>query len=159
VVFFLSFGGYQNDASTIIANVNQGFPKGKALADWLQLPAVGATTNLGQLPITASRVTLTGRNAALTTDWVDFSDPNYMADGVISPASQYFSFNAPVGASAANQCGQMVFTDMHVSGTVSTDQSGPSFPFPTGCTTTGLTPQEKALIFLLFDLSSCLNPT
>ncbi len=159
VASFLSFGGYQNDASTITATVNQSFPKGKALADWLQLPAVGATTNLGQLPITASRVTLTGRNAALTTNWVDFSDPNYMADGVISPASQYFSFNAPVGASAANQCGQMVFTDMHVSGNLTTDQSGPSFPFPTGCTTTGLTPQEKALIFLLFDLSSCLNPT
>ncbi len=159
VASFLSFGGYQNDTSTITAQINQGFPKGKALADWLQLPTVGATTNLGQLPITASRVTLTGRNAALTTDWVDFSDPNYMADGVTSPASQYFSFNAPVGASAANQCGQMVFTDMHVSGTISTDQSGPSYPFPSGCTTTGLTPQEKALIFLFFDLSSCLNPT
>ena len=159
VASFLSFGGYQNDTSTITATINQGFPKGAALANWLQLPTVGATTNLGQLPITASRVTLTGRNAALTTDWVDFSDPNYMADGVIAPASQYFSFNAPVGATPANQCGQMVFTDMHVSGTISTDQSGPTYPFPSGCTTTGLTPQEKALIFLFFDLSSCLNPT
>mgnify|MGYP000647413630 CR=1 FL=1 len=73
-----------------------------------------------------------------------------------APPVQFF---APIGVPAASQCGRMVFTDMHVSGTVSTDQSGPSYPFPTGCTTTGLTPQEKALIFLLFDLSSCLNPT
>jgi hypothetical protein len=157
--FVSGIGGDGSDTSTITATVNQSFPKGKALATWLQ--NAQATMTLGQLPISHWRVTLTGRNAPLTTDWVDYSDPNAAMAGVASPASQYFSFNAPVGASAAKQCGQMVFTDIHVSGDTggTGDTSSPMVPFPTGCKTTGLTPQEKALIFLLFDLSSCLQPT
>jgi hypothetical protein len=159
--------GYSNDKTTIYATVNQTFPKGAALATWLQ--NAGATTVKGQLPIDHSRVSLTARNTMLTTDWVDFSDPNAATDGVASPASQYFSFYAPIGVPAAKQCGQMVFTDMHLNGGQVSDPlpvplppgdySDPNLPFPSGCQTTGLSPQQKALIYLLFDLSSCLQPT
>ena len=148
--------GYINDSTPITADIDQSFTRGKALATWLQLPAVHGSTQLGKLAINNSRVTLTGRNDNLTQSWVDYTDPANLMSPLVNPASQYFSFNAPINAPPATQCGQMVFTDIHVSGG-KTDVSNPTKPFPTGCTSTGLTPQESALIFMLFDLTNCLQ--
>jgi hypothetical protein len=72
----------------------------------------------------------------------------------------YFSFdtpvNAPVGADGkTNYCGRAVFSDLHVGGDPSTtDTPSP----PGGCAAGPLSPQEKALEFMLFDLSACVIP-
>jgi hypothetical protein len=149
---FVTSGGYQNDTTTITADINQNFPKGQALASWLLLPAVNGSTQSGKLDIKFSRQTLTSRDATKTQDWVNFQPPGYTRQ------SQYFSFNAPLNSPAESQCGQMVFTDIHVSGDPNGDTSSANTPFPDGCRTSGLTPQEKALIFMLFDLTNCLSP-
>jgi len=49
------------------------------------------------------------------------------------------------------QCGKVVHAGIHVSESSSVDST-----FPSGCTT-GLSQDEKAMVFLLFDLGSCVD--
>jgi hypothetical protein len=76
------------------------------------------------------------------------------------PAVEYLTINTPVEdavGDAGAQCGRMVYTDLHVSAGPTSDSSHDDTPFPGGCVTTGLSPQEKALEFMLFDLASCVQ--
>jgi hypothetical protein len=59
---------------------------------------------------------------------------------------------------ADQACGKVVFSDMHVSGGPIANQSYPN-SCAAGGMITALTPQEKALIFMLFDLASCVGGT
>lgn len=144
--------GFANNLNlgTITALINTNTDKGAALADWLMLPSVSGAMPppRGQLSVMGAKNTVSGLNASLSQRWVDAP----------SGASQYFSFDAPIGATPAELCGQMVFTDLHVSAGVGGDTSGAGTPFPNGCNAATLSAQEKALIFMLFDLTNCLQP-
>ena len=139
----------------VTLTVNQGFPKGLALAQWLATPAVGASTTLGQLAVSGSEHSVNTVNMP-TSEWLYYSSPR---------SSQYLSFNTPVAAPEANQCGKVVFTDIHIQKSISVggvttggDDSDPGKPFPSGCKTNEMSPQAKALEFLFFDLSACVLP-
>jgi hypothetical protein len=99
------------------------------------------------LPIyeTRANVDAVGTNAL---NWIQVLNPN---NGNL-PAVQYMSFNTPVGAADSAVCGRVVFSDLHVGAGDTT-----STPFPDGCITKDLTPQQRALEFMLFDLSSCVQ--
>ena len=132
-------------------HIDASFPKGSALADWLV--NVQASMVRGSLELLEGQHSVLGVNPALATRWIH-SDSIPLGGGNTSPEGvQYLSFNTPLGAGADMQCGRTVLTDIHVS---AEDMAGP--PFPLGCLTTDLSPQEKALEFMLFDLSSCIQP-
>jgi len=139
----------------VTLTINQGFPKGLALAQWLNSAAVNASTTLGQLMVSGSEHSVNTVNPP-TTEWIYYPSPR---------SSQYLSFNTPVGTPEANQCGKVTFTDIHIQKsiqfngvTTGGDDSDPSKPFPSGCKTNEMSPQAKALEFLFFDLSACVLP-
>jgi hypothetical protein len=120
--------------------VDTSFPKGQAYAAWLSnVKATDANGNVLLSPKTVS-----GDLSTLyppSQRWI-YTDK----------ATKYFSFNTPRNSPPEQQCGRFVFSDIHLSYGSSTGD-----PVPTGCDTSDLTPQEKALEFLFFDLSACVQ--
>jgi hypothetical protein len=155
------------DVVTTLPNGNT-FPEGQALQQWLQL--VGALQG-GELSIWYAR-----HNADVASTSMPVSQPWIALDPSVpqhANATQYLSFDVPIGASAEAVCGRVVYSDLHVSGGPGSDEPGvpPDYPdagvigtdrkggiVPSGCASHPLTPQESALEFMLFDLSSCLVP-
>jgi hypothetical protein len=139
----------RDDDLTLTASVDTSFPKGEALADWLV--NVGGSEARGQVQLVDAQNTAAAENPAFAQRWI--YDPMDPATRRVSV--KYVSANAPLESPPAQQCGRIVYSDIHVS---SGDESAPGRPFPTGCTSNGLSPQEKVLIFMLFDLSACIVP-
>jgi hypothetical protein len=141
------------------------FPKGVALQQWLQL--VGALNGVapavpaGDLSIYNPRYNAVVASTNVPSQQWITSDMSADKPG----QTMYFSFDTPVSLmpptgpdpSGTTYCGRAVFSDLHVTGDPSTsdNQSGPP---PGGCANVDLSAQEKALEFMLFDLSSCVIP-
>jgi hypothetical protein len=129
------------------------FSKGVAMKEWLgvvgALGVNGAPAN--ELPIVQAKhnANLSTTNTA-STSWI-IPDPSANAS---AGTTLYFSFNTPLGTATENQCGRVVFSDLHIGGG-SMDTGG---TVPSECATGDLSPQEKALEFMLFDLSACVVP-
>jgi hypothetical protein len=130
------------------------FPKGSDFATWLV--KVGVSTTSGSMDIYSGQTSVTSIDPNRSQDWIFRTD---------APSDHfYFTIGTPVavldGAPAPTACGRVVFTDLHVSksgGGTSDDLSDQDLPFPTGCNNNLLTGQEKALEFMIFDLSSCVQ--
>jgi len=130
---------------TIPEKIKMGFPKGLAMANWLV--NVGGSTTIGNLNVLDAKQSVKTIDATRVTEWIYAENTQYGATKY-PYLTQYMSFNAPVEATAGSQCGRLVFSDIHVA----TGDRGTSFP--SECRSTGMTAQEKALEFMLFDLSS-----
>jgi hypothetical protein len=120
-----------------MATIDTSFPKGDALANWLQ--AIGATTVKGQFTETGYYHRFTSSNKPAQR-WVYFTAQD----------EQLYGFNTPYQLKPADQCGRVFYASFHVA------NSG-SGTFPAECNTTPLTPQEKVLEFMLLDLASCIT--
>ena len=125
------------------ATINTGFNDGATLAQWLLNS--GASTTYGQVALTNTRNDLTGVIPP-TQSWATLNSNNDIMQ---------MTFNAPVGAPAANQCGRVLYNEYHVYNV----SVLPGEPFPLECSSGGkMTPQEEMLEYALFDLSSFVTP-
>src|SRR5262249_15213559 len=121
--------------SPVSSLIDTGFPKGQALASWLQ--TVGATTTMGQIDLYGSQQSVVAVNAP-TQRWIYV--PTNINDTATPkrPAIEYLTFNTPVDQPPAQQCGRVVLTDIHIKekvpaptgGNLGGDDSDPSKPFP-----------------------------
>jgi hypothetical protein len=135
-------------------------PKGMAFEQWLQdvgVSAVGSgTVSLNPVFHNSNAV------VAPTQQWLHW--------GASTPI--HFTFNTPVGAASANQCGRVVYSDWHAD-VLNYPGNYPSCPisntdqppflshgmtFPSECDSNPMTPQEAILEFMLFDLTACVQP-
>jgi hypothetical protein len=132
--------------------IDMTFPKGQAFAQWLQNNAV--TTTLGNVTLYDTRDDVTALAPAgcstanatcLSTQWIVHPGDNH---------PRYISFNTPVSSAPEMQCGRAVFSDVHLSG------ASDDTVFPAECAVSdpNYAVNEKALEFLFFDLSSCIQP-
>jgi hypothetical protein len=141
-------GNINGTIETTLPN-GTAFPKGVALNQWLG--TVNALTG-GLLPIQEAR-----HNSDVSASNTP-STPWIVQSGGVA-ATEYFSFNTPTtgamldDAGDPEYCGRVVFSDLHV-GAASGDTGG---TIPGECAHADLSPQEKALEFMLFDLSSCVT--
>jgi hypothetical protein len=140
---------YNQPITDLIDEVSN--PKGTAFANWM-VNVMGSPTMRGELSVTEARTTSVTLDQAKAERWVYTkagTNPN-----VPEGRAQMFQFTTPLEVTPDNRCGKVVFTDMHVSG------SPPNLnPYPSHCVGgTTLTPQEKALAFMFFDIASCVGP-
>ena len=139
------------------------FQKGLNLSTWLDENGALGTNMEPPTELAIYQPRYNARVGAANTPsqaWIA-ADPSTPGE---SGATMYFSFDTPVGApipaggTSPAYCGRAVFSDLHVNSDTTVYMTPDTGPPPGGCVSHPLTPQEKALEFMLFDLSSCVLP-
>jgi hypothetical protein len=132
-----------------MGTIDQSFPKGVAFNQWLG----NVTTPMvnGSFEITDPRNDLDALNPMqlAAQRWM-----YHMGDNKVQHATINTPLNPPLDSNNMPQyCGRVVFSDFHVSA----NEAMAGGTFPGACMSGPLTTQEKALAFMLFDLSSCVQ--
>ncbi len=129
--------------------LDTSFPNGLAFSRWLGLAGALSQTNPPAISIDAPRHDVDSVNSG-SQRWVYGTNTRIQPN---APAVEHFTFHTPYGAAAANVCGRVLFSSFHV-----TDSTNMDKVFPKECgTDMRLTPQEKALEFMFFDLATCIQ--
>jgi hypothetical protein len=153
----MSSGPIGGIIETTLNGSTQPFPKGVSLQKWLTNVGALGKNNVpaGELSIYQPRYNSTVASTNTPSQaWISSDSSG------TSSSTMYLSFDTPVNAQMGTNnmpayCGRAVFSDLHVAGDPLTKDNPPP---PDGCANTDLSPQEKALEFMLFDLSSCVIP-
>jgi hypothetical protein len=157
---------HPKDPNPTLGDIDTSFAKGALFAQWLGNVNSLAVTSPPKITMNISRHDIDGTPGTGITApgqrWISV-DPK-LPNGNDFPtgfngyvgAPQHYTFNTPVGADPSLQCGRVLYSDFHV---LNASVNGATFPG--GCTgqrTDALSPQEKVIEFMLFDLGSCIAP-
>jgi hypothetical protein len=128
------------------AKLDTSFARGDAFARWMARVGAIATEGDRMIDILDPRFDVTDIMAPAQR-WIYTDDP---------PSIQEFTFNTPLEKPVEDQCGRVAFSDFHVTGTSCTPDG---FAFPRECenAASSMSPQERVLEFMLFDLASCIQ--
>jgi hypothetical protein len=137
--------------------IDTSVPKGVAFAQWYQdnnaKLTFGGGEKYGYVGLTDIRQDMGPLASSLVsagsaTPWL------YAGNLTSQYDAYYFSFNTPISTNTASQCGRAIFSDVHL-------DDAPSGAFPSYCAAdpnaSDHAPNELALEFLFFDLSSCVQ--
>ncbi len=139
--------------------VATNFSDGATLAQWLQNSGATVAGTPNQIQIGTLRTDVS-TVIPPTQSWVTLNNGTYPGRGgtvtiTDNPVMQ-MTFNTPVGAPAANQCGRAMYNDYHVFDVRDNGES-----FPAECPNPAshvMSAQEKMLEYALFDLSTFVQP-
>lgn len=141
------------DLNDVDADIDPDFPTSMPLTNWLRNQ--NALRANGKIALTKTQHSLFSVDTTKVERWIHIPQTTNNNQ----PAVQYSSITTPIEVSdQAQKCGRMVLSDIHVSGEVEGNRS--RFAYPSGaCTTdvTVLTPQEKVLAFMIFDIAACVG--
>jgi hypothetical protein len=143
-----------SNANTNNFNLVTSFPKGAAFADWLT--KLGASTG-NTISLTQWRDDVndtSGTPAYPSTTWIHGTNPKNSA-----PLVQHLTYNMPITPisqpdGGSYQCGRVVYSDFHI---IATSGGGGTYPHECAGSPGQFNPQELALLFMLFDVSACIQ--
>ncbi|MET0595983.1 MAG: hypothetical protein ABW133_25000 [Polyangiaceae bacterium] len=139
------FGTWARDAGAppdpLVTDIATTAPRAKPFAAWLAATGALTRTSPPQMSIRGAHADLgtLGTNQEL---WMSSFAPT---------TTQLAIAGAPQGAKPDEACGRLAFADFHLAG-----PAVPGATFPSECSADlTLSPEEKALEYVLFDLASC----
>lgn len=147
-----------SNGNALTDNINLGFPKGTAMAQWIQLSWAapggpgGAPPAYGKLPLPDYRHDVASV-AANTTSWLSGASTGGNSGAGVTQHN-ILSFDAPRANAPAAQCGRAVLPFMHVSST-----SSGTFPAECGSVPGALTGQELSFEYMMWETLTCLAPS
>jgi hypothetical protein len=117
---------------------------GLEFASWLSIAGALSRSSPPQMQLSAPHADL-GALAPGADLWLSSFSP---------PTTQLATIDVPMLSPPDKICGRIAFSDFHGS-----SMASPGATFPSECDTgTALSPQEKALEFMLFNLVACVGP-
>jgi hypothetical protein len=144
-------GGHSNgipDCECTPAWIDTDFQRGLTFLQWLEnVGAAHDNFDEGHIFIEEARTHVRYVNEPAQR-WTYITDEDHGRDAV-----QSFTFDMPLSASEDQTCGRTVYSAFHVIDGNDLNQEY----FPNHCATGDLSPQELALIFMMFDLAACVS--